>query len=325
MTLAFRKVHFDRPGFSLFLDIGFPAGSLVGVIGRDGSGKRMLLRLAAGVVQPNAGQVEISGTAYLAAATLDSADPLEIRRALAAPELDSAAVILAGPSTGLADFGFQQELIRRLRAGQRRGATALLALHDLTLIERHCDEVVLLESGRVLERGDPALVVQSYRRLLRSSSQTPALGALSPASRHGDGRAVIESIEILDTAERALGVVVSGQEICLRVLVRYQEPVADPVVGIALRSRVGITVYGTNTELENQHFGPVQPQQRWDIRFYLRAALCPGEYSLTAASHDPDGAAHEWLEDAIRFEVSDRRYTAGVANLGARVSVRRAG
>jgi lipopolysaccharide transport system ATP-binding protein len=325
MTLAFRKVHFDRPGFSLFLDVGFPAGSLVGLIGRNGSGKRTLLRLAAGIVRPNAGQVELSGTAYLAAATLDSAEPFEVRRALDAPELDSATIILAGPSTALVDFGFQQELIRRLRAGQRRGATALLALHDLILIERHCDEVVLLESGRVLERGDPALVVQSYRRLLRNPSQEPPPGVLSPASRHGDGRAVIESIEILDAGDHPVSRVESGQEICLRVLVRYQEPVADPVVGIALRSRVGITVYGTNTELENQHFGPVQPQQRWDVRFSLRAALCPGEYSLTAASHDPDGVAHEWLEDAVRFEVSDRRYTAGVANLGARVSVHRAG
>ena len=42
-----------------------------------------------------------------------------------------------------------------------------------------------------------------------------------------------------------------------------------------------------------------------------------------STSHDPDGTAHEWLEDAIRFTVADTRYTAGVANLRARVVVKR--
>jgi lipopolysaccharide transport system ATP-binding protein len=39
------------------------------------------------------------------------------------------------------------------------------------------------------------------------------------------------------------------------------------------------------------------------------------------ASHDPDGVWHDWLEDAVAFSVSDGRYTAGVANLHAQVSL----
>ena len=56
------------------------------------------------------------------------------------------------------------------------------------------------------------------------------------------------------------------------------------------------------------------------VTFSFDCALCPQEYTLTAASHDPDGIWHDWLEDAVAFSVSDTRYTAGVANLRARVS-----
>jgi hypothetical protein len=38
------------------------------------------------------------------------------------------------------------------------------------------------------------------------------------------------------------------------------------------------------------------------------------------ASHDPDGTAHDWLDDAIAITVTDERYTAGVANLHAKVT-----
>jgi lipopolysaccharide transport system ATP-binding protein len=59
------------------------------------------------------------------------------------------------------------------------------------------------------------------------------------------------------------------------------------------------------------------------VLFSFRCELCPREYTLTAASHDPDGALHEWLDDALAFMVVDSRSTAGVANLRAKVTVER--
>ena len=55
------------------------------------------------------------------------------------------------------------------------------------------------------------------------------------------------------------------------------------------------------------------------LLFRFRCDLCPGEYTLTVASHDPDGVWHEWLDDVVAFTVADVRYTAGVANLRAAV------
>jgi len=42
---------------------------------------------------------------------------------------------------------------------------------------------------------------------------------------------------------------------------------------------------------------------------------------LTLASHDPDGSAHDWLDDAVAVTVTDERWTAGVANLRAKVTM----
>jgi lipopolysaccharide transport system ATP-binding protein len=61
----------------------------------------------------------------------------------------------------------------------------------------------------------------------------------------------------------------------------------------------------------------------FELDFAFRCELCAGEYTLTVASHDPDGVWHDWLEDAIAFAVADSRYTAGVANLRATVRMER--
>ncbi len=95
----------------------------------------------------------------------------------------------------------------------------------------------------------------------------------------------------------------------------------DPVVGMLIRTRIGLNVYGTNTELEQLRFGPCHAGETVEVTFGFRCELCPGEYTLTIASHDPDGVWHDWLEDAVAFSVADSRYTAGVANLRAKVEV----
>jgi len=104
------------------------------------------------------------------------------------------------------------------------------------------------------------------------------------------------------------------------VTFRYGADVADPVIGILIRTRIGLNVYGTNTELENIHFGPMSAGDSVRVTYRFGCDLCPGDYTVTAASHDPDGVWHDWLEDAVAFAVSDDRYSAGVANLRAQVA-----
>lgn len=324
MPFAFRKVRYQGTGLSIEADLAFSDGMIVGLVGPDGAGKGTLLRLAAGSLQPDSGAVELPGEAFCAEASLTSSDPQEVRRALEDSAVERARVVLVGPTLALTDLAFQHRLLTRLHACQARGAVVLLASHDLALLERHCDEVVVIESGRIVERGDPALVLRSYRRrVLRAACVASPPVEMQPSSRHGDERASIEEIELLDSEGRSVSTIESGRETTVRVVVRYDAAVAEPVVGILIRSQVGVNVYGTNTELERLSFGPLAAGEKIELRYSFKAALCPGEYTLTVASHDPNGTAHEWLEDAIRFTVGDSRYTAGVANLRAKVETKR--
>ena len=324
MPFAFRRVRYRGDGLSIEADLAFCDGMIVGLAGPDGAGKKTLIRLAAGILQPDSGQVELPGAVYCAEASLASADPGDVRRSLEDPAVESAKVVLVGPSLALTDPAFQQRAMSRFHRCQARGTVIVLASHDLALFERHADEVVVLEAGKVVERGDPGLVLRSYRRrMVRAECAASAPVEMQPSSQHGDMRGSIEQVEVLDAEGRSVSTIESGLETTARVVVRYDAAVAEPVVGILIRSQVGVNVYGTNTELERLSFGSVAAGERIEILYRFVAALCPGEYTLTVASHDPDGTAHEWLEDAVRFTVGDSRYTAGVANLKARVEARR--
>ena len=98
--------------------------------------------------------------------------------------------------------------------------------------------------------------------------------------------------------------------------------VDEPVIGILIRTRIGLEVYGTNTELEKVSTRNLRRRDPACGSSSRSAAICvPGEYTITAASHDADGTAHDWVDDAVAFAVADSRYTAGVANLRAKVKI----
>lgn len=204
----------------------------------------------------------------------------------------------------------------------RAGATIALISHDEALLESCADEIWWMGDGAPVVRGDPGEVLAQYRRhvaeALRSSGENQ-LPRLSPTMRSGDGRATLEKVELLGENGNTASVFRSGETVAIRVTARFASPVADPVIGIMVRTRIGLNVYGTNTELEQLKLGPVKADDRVRVSYRFRCDLCPGEYTVTAASHDPDGLWHDWMEDAVAFSVSDTRYTAGVANLKARV------
>ena len=211
------------------------------------------------------------------------------------------------------------QAILDLNRFRRAGGKALLITYDEELLSQAADEVWWKNI-----RGAPEEVLAAYRRecarmLRETGAATPS--PVSPTMRRGDGRAEVQSIELLGESGQPTSVWRSGEPVSVRVSLRFLDRVEQPVAGMLIRTRIGLNVYGTNTELERLAFGPCAAGETARITFAFVCNLCPGEYTLTVASHDPDGVWHDWLEDAVAFSVTDSRYTAGVANLRAAVSV----
>jgi lipopolysaccharide transport system ATP-binding protein len=308
MAIAFRHA-----GFPPLVDIDAvaPDGATIGIVGENGSGKTRLLRLAAGIDQPLTGSVECSGAARLLG-------PLDALNLAPAP------VLLIDQTLAQHDWVVRERSAVALDRMRRNGSTILLVSHEEDLLRLLADEIWWLRDGHLAGRGDPEEMLTAYRRHVatRVRAWGNAMSApLSPRMRRGDGRAEVSSVETIGENGQATIVWRSGELAVVKATVRFLEAVASPVVGMMIRSRSGLNVYGTNTELERVQLGPCAAGDALEVSFAFRCELCPGDYTLTIASHDPDGVWHDWLEDAVAFAVTDERYTAGVANLRARVTL----
>jgi len=310
MAVEFRNVHCPPlDGFTA----SAPDGCVIGIVGERVSGKSALLKLAAGLETCQVGEVIAPGTLrYIGPQdklVLSPADVIAMEQAFALHD----AIVRARGMVAL----------ERLRRG---GSTILLVSHEQPLLHALCDEVWWMKEGRLEAKGHPREVLDAYNRSIaekfREWGETLS-ERMSTSVRRGDGRAEVLSIVTLGQAGIPTVVWRSGEDVAVRVTVRYRASVLDPVVGIMLRTRIGFEVYGTNTEAEHVRIGPCEAGDTVAITFSFPGQLCPQEYTITAASHDPNGTAHDWLDDAIAVTVTDDRYTAGVANLRAHINVER--
>jgi peptide/nickel transport system ATP-binding protein len=107
--------------------------------------------------------------------------------------LDPDIVIADEPTTAL-DVTVQAQVLRELEAMKERGKSVILISHDLSVVARLADQILVMRGGSVVEQGTAREVLGSPRH-----DYTRALIAAVP-SEHTRGRALSPSTDILPAA-----------------------------------------------------------------------------------------------------------------------------
>jgi ABC-type polysaccharide/polyol phosphate transport system ATPase subunit len=243
-------------------------------------------------------------------------------------------VLLIDEVLAVGDEAFTRKCLDKIGEFRRRGKTILIVTHSLGLAEKMCDDVLWLRRGKVEGRGDPKRVVDHYLTyvaggeehfLAGAQGQAPAVPGPAPAvgpgqaeSRHGyrEGRWGAREIEItavrlLDAQGKQRHVYVPGESLTLALSVRAEQKIADFVFGIGLFTTDGVSVYGTNTHIED--WKPRQIHGAGEVRLVLSdLRLVEGTYLLDVAAHRRDGTPYDYHRGLHSFRVKSRTKDVGV-------------
>jgi lipopolysaccharide transport system ATP-binding protein len=233
-------------------------------------------------------------------------------------------ILIVDEALAVGDAIFANRCIKKFEELKERRVTVLFVSHDLGLVKRLCDRAALMLDGRVAAYGEPSGVVNRYVGLVleRQGRERPE-ETPSGSFRHGDGASRVMSVDLLDAESRPTRSVEPGQPVTVRVRARAERELESPVVGVLIRNRLGIDVFGTNTRIEGVELGKVKAGESFEVEFTFDCLLTRQDYTLTAATQYAEGFSQDWVDDAISFTVVDSRDVAGLANFKTKVSWRR--
>ncbi len=236
-------------------------------------------------------------------------------------------ILIVDEALAVGDAIFANRCIHKFEELKERSVTVLFVSHDLGLVKRLADRAVLMLNGRVEAEGSPRDVVNRYVGLVveRQKRSPDELGAAAMASsfRHGDGTSEITRVELLNAEGEPCTTVLSGDRVSVRVAARFRRDATDPIIGIMIRNRLGIDVFGTNTRLERRELSEVAAGEELEVEFEFECMLAQQEYTVTVATQHWDGSSQDWLDDVLSFRVVDPKGAAGVASFRTEVRHRK--
>ncbi len=236
-------------------------------------------------------------------------------------------ILIVDEALAVGDAIFANRCVKKFVELKERKVTVLFVSHDLGLVKRLSDRAALMIDGRVAAFGNPSEVVNRYVGLVleRQDREQPR-GDLPKAGatfRHGDGASEIVSADLVNARGDTIRSLEPHDTVSIHVRAIARRDLKDPVVGILIRNRLGIDVFGTNTRIEGIDLGDIPTGEMFEVDFTFDCLLTRQDYTLTVASQHREGYSQDWLDDVISFSVTDARDVAGLANFKTKVDWRR--
>jgi len=257
-------------------------------------------------------------------------------------------VLLVDEALAVGDIYFRQRCMRKVHELRARGVTILFVSHAVSDVKALGDRVLWLDHGRVRELGEPDRVIAKYLAAMTDKDSayqhhehgvhtTPPVAGpvLAPEiianipnidHRHGDGRAEILGIAVLDERGAPLPLLKPGQRIVVRISARASDFVPMPMVGFMLRNQLGIDFSGTNTAAEGCSLAPMRAGDIYTVDFHTDLPdLYPASFSFSPAIADGTLAGYticDWIDNALALQMARaEREIYGFLRLPCRVGV----
>lgn len=219
-------------------------------------------------------------------------------------------ILIVDEALSVGDAYFQHKSFERIRQYQKSGTTLLLVSHDKAAIQSICNRAILLNQGCKVMEGEPELVMNHYNAMLADakgdSIQLRATPSGLTSTHSGTGEVVIQQLKLLNQDGAHVETLRTGEKARMQLVAQVKQAVAELVMGVMLKDRLGQVVFGVNTFHSHQVLTDLKPGQTVALEFEFDANLGPGHYSVTVALHA--GANHvqsnyDWRDLALMFEV----------------------
>jgi len=241
-------------------------------------------------------------------------------------------ILLVDEALAVGDIYFRQRCMRKVHELRSRGITILFVSHAIPDVKAIGDRTLWLERGRVKELGQTDKVVTKYMAAMSDKDsaylnqrrspapERPAQAVRAPEivehipnidHRHGDGRAEVIGIAVLDSQGRSLPLLEPLSTIVVRISVRAKEDIPSPIVGFMIRNHLGIDFSGTNNARLGQELPPMRPGDVYTLDFHVQLPeLYPGTFSFSPAIADGTLSKYcmcDWIDNAIVLPMTQSR------------------
>ena len=256
-------------------------------------------------------------------------------------------ILIVDEALSVGDVFFQAKCFHKFEEFKEQGKTIVFVSHDLGSVNKYCDRVVLLESGRKRAEGQPKEMIDLYKKLMANQDDrkdelnhedTPQetvnnketnwrsrMTENPQCSVYGDGSADIIDYAIVDESGNLTNIVSKGDKFSVKMKVKFNRDIVDPIFAVTIRDRQGTEICGTNTMYEDIDTGTVHAGEVKEIIFKQRADLKGGDYLLCLGCtgfEKGEFVVHSRLYEICMLQILSSKNIVGYYDMNTKIEVR---
>ena len=235
-------------------------------------------------------------------------------------------VLLIDEVLAVGDASFVPKCLDRIDDFRRRNKTILFVSHDLSTVEKICDQVLWLKEGKMMMIAEPKRAIDAYLQDVaemqeeefefRQKSIEERVEKEQEEEGRREGRWGKREIEITKVRMKNLQgkekhVFSPDEGMQIEIDVKAKSRIEDFVFGIGIFNSQGTSCYGTNTHSED--FRPLSIEGTGTVICRIKKMnLINGTYYLDVAIHKKDGYPYDYHRNMYTFMVSSLYKDVGV-------------
>jgi ABC-type polysaccharide/polyol phosphate transport system ATPase subunit len=223
-------------------------------------------------------------------------------------------ILLVDEALAVGDISFRHRCMRRIHELRDRGVTIVFVSHAVADVEALGDRVLWLEHGRAVELGAAETVLPRYLAAMTDRAPSVPSAPATPAPiagsvpnvdhRHGDGRAEILGIAVLNEYGEGVHLMMPQSRITIRITFRANQNIARPAVGFVLRNHLGLDFTGTDTDREGHRLPPTFRGEKSTIDFAIDIPeFYPGTFSFSPWVCE-NSTVCDWIDNAVTVQMA---------------------
>lgn len=243
-------------------------------------------------------------------------------------------ILLIDEILAVGDANFQVKCFDKLRELKSKGVTIVIVTHDTGVVERFCNNAVWINDGLICAYGSTSKVVDAYLNYMNglklksgaeAESGSEKVERIQPkpvinenidysANRFGLGKIKIEEGILRNYKGEKVSALESGKDCTIEIYYKVEEPLDEYVFGIGIYSMDGLTLTGSNTQLDRIHV----PHTKMNgvVKCHIKSLpLLKGEYILNIAVVDRNGTPMDFYRDYMHFNVVSNDRSVGYISM----------
>lgn len=260
-----------------------------------------------------------------------------VRLAFATQIFSNPDILIVDEALSVGDIRFQQKCYRAMDS-LMKNKTVVLVTHDTAAVTRFCDRVIWINHGEILYDGEVDGGLKKYKEYLinEAISEKEKVGkndydyndndnqakvydntikrTVPPIDEQikfkGNGTATIYECGLFDNNNNVIELISPRSEVHCVVRVEYKEKITHPIIGLAIRDRLGNDVIAINSQTLGVELPVADGRQEYDVSFIM-PELNHGQYTVTIAianGYQNDHIQLCWADDALLFQIPRRNY-----------------